>query len=82
MMLIQGLFAILTPENLKMFVDAGLDAIEDAVEKSENQVDDKLVLPMCKIIRSTFGIPDNDFEKPKQHPDQYLTPTPDIAPQQ
>ena len=58
--LIQGLFAVLTPEVLKSFVDAGLDAIEDAVAESENKVDDRIVLPMCKLIRNTFGIDDND----------------------
>lgn len=59
-MLMTALFAVLTPENLKKFVDAGLDAIENAVEGSENTIDDKLVLPICKVIRGTFDIPDND----------------------
>lgn len=59
-MLLQGLFVVLTPETLKSFVDAGLDAIEDAVTKSENTIDDKVVLPMCKLIRNTFDIPDDD----------------------
>jgi hypothetical protein len=51
---------MLTPENLKLFVDAGLDAIENFVEKSETDVDNKIILPMCKLIRNTFDIPDND----------------------
>jgi hypothetical protein len=59
-MLVTMLFAVLTPENLKRFVDAGLDAIENAVEGSTNKVDDAIVLPVCKIIRSTFNIPDDD----------------------
>ena len=59
-MLIQGLFAVLTPEVLKTFVDAGLDAVEKAVMCSENKVDDKIVLPLCGLIRNTFDIPDDD----------------------
>lgn len=68
-LLIQGLFAILTPENLKVFMDAGLDAIENLVEGSENKIDDRIVLPICKLIRSTFDIPDNDEPKPEPEPE-------------
>ena len=60
-MLMTALLAVLTPENLKKFVDAGLDAIEDAVEGSSSKVDDAVVLPLCRTIRSTFDIPDNDL---------------------
>jgi hypothetical protein len=59
-MLLTALFTVLTPDNLKKFVDAGLDAIEDLVQESENKVDDAVVLPICKVIRTTFNVPDND----------------------
>jgi hypothetical protein len=59
-MLVTGLLAALQPEVLKKAVDGLLDIIEDAVAASENKVDDQVVLPMCKLIRTTFNIPDED----------------------
>ena len=50
----------LTPELLKEFADKVLDWVEDAVERSENKIDDLTVLPLCNMIRSSFDIPDND----------------------
>ena len=55
------LFKILTPELLKNFVDYVLDWIESYVLGSASTVDDKLVIPLCNLIRTTFGIPDNDL---------------------
>lgn len=51
---------MLSPETLKRFADAGLDAIEDAVAKSESTWDDMVVLPLCQQIRDAFDIPDDD----------------------
>ena len=45
---------------IKKFADAGLDAIENAVENSETTIDDKVVLPLINTIRAAFDIPDND----------------------
>lgn len=50
----------LTPEMLKSFADMLLDWVEDAVENSENKIDDATILPLCAMIRSAFDIPDND----------------------
>lgn len=50
----------LTPEMLKSFADMLLDWVEDAVENSENKIDDAAILPLCAMIRSAFDIPDND----------------------
>lgn len=50
----------LTPEMLKSFADMLLDWVEDAVENSENKIDDATVLPLCNMIRDAFDIPDND----------------------
>jgi hypothetical protein len=52
----------LTKAQLKEFADMALDFIEDAVQKSENQVDDAVVLPILKRFRESFDIPDNDPE--------------------
>ena len=58
--LLPALLSLLSPEVLKKGMDALLDAIENAVEKSENKIDDAIVLPLCKLIRETFNIEDND----------------------
>jgi len=57
--LMTALFKLLSPENMKAFVDAGLDAIEDYIASTPNKVDDRL-LPLIGVIRKTFNIPDND----------------------
>lgn len=59
-MIIGQLFSLLTPELLKRVVDACLDVVEESVAKTETGIDDAVVLPLIKIIRTTFDIPDND----------------------
>lgn len=54
------LFSMITPDLLKKAVDALIDVVEDAVKNSSNKIDDMVVLPMCRLIRNTFDIPDND----------------------
>ena len=58
--LIPALLGLLKPELLKKAADALLDVIEDSVEKSSTKVDDMLILPLCKMMRNTFDIPDED----------------------
>ena len=58
--LVAWLIGRLDEETLKGWVDAGLDYIEDVVAKSESTLDDAVVLPICKLIRDAFGVPDND----------------------
>jgi len=58
--LLPGLLKVLSPETLRNAVDAMLDVVEDAVAESSNVLDDTVVLPLCKLIRSTFNVPDND----------------------
>lgn len=41
--------------------DAGLDYLEDYIEKSETKADDAL-LPLIATFREVFKIPDNDEE--------------------
>ena len=50
----------LSSEDMKKWIDMGLDLIEDKVADSESTMDDMIVLPMCKVIREAMSIPDND----------------------
>lgn len=53
------LFALLG--NTKdIFIDAGLDWIENKVIESPMQFDDLTVLPMCSLVRKVLNVPDND----------------------
>jgi len=47
-------------DTLKAFADMVLDFIENKVVVSETQIDDKLALPLCALVRRTFDIKDND----------------------
>lgn len=58
-MLISALLSMLTPELLKKFVDTVLDFAENYVIGTASTIDDKIVLPICNMIRSTFDIPEN-----------------------
>ena len=65
--LVSLLLMMLTPELLKKFADFVLDFVEDFVAGTKSPVDDLLLLPLCKMIRVTFDIPDNDeAESPDQ----------------
>lgn len=58
--LIPFILTMLTKEQLKEFADMALDFVENAVQKSENPIDDIVVLPILQRLRDTFDIPDND----------------------
>ena len=58
--LVNALLMILNEEVMKKAIDNLLDFIEDFVADTENKVDDALVLPLCRRIRETFDVPDND----------------------
>ena len=58
--LISALLIKLDPETIKIGADAMLDAIENAVEKSENKFDDAVVLPLAQQLRLAFDVPDED----------------------
>ena len=59
-MLINTLMMALSPELFKTAADALLDTIENAVAQSPTDMDDKIVLPLVGLIRTSFDIPDND----------------------
>lgn len=50
------------PDLLRKFADYVLDWVEEYVLGSASKVDDRIVLPICHMIRETFDIPDDDEE--------------------
>ncbi len=54
------LIKLVTGERLKKLADVILDFIEKEVEESKNTYDDAVILPLCRTIRDTFDIIDND----------------------
>ena len=54
------LIRLVTGERLRQLADVILDFFEDGAKDSKNKFDDATVLPLCKAIRKTFGIPDGD----------------------
>lgn len=67
---VAALVEVFPAEEVKKAIDKGLDKIEDAVEKTENKIDDIIVLTAIKkLIREPFGIEDNDEPKNGQSPD-------------
>jgi len=54
------LLKLLKPEMLIEIADKVLDLVEDRVEATSTDLDDKIILPLCKKIREAFNIPDND----------------------
>ena len=58
--IINLLLGLVNKEQYKLIVDKLIDAIEDVVEKSDNKIDDALVLPLCVKLREILDVPDND----------------------
>jgi len=61
-LLMTVLFKALTPDKVKAFVDAGLDKLENEVlEDGEvTGLKENFIMGVCKLIRVSFGIEDND----------------------
>jgi len=59
-MLITTLLSMFSDDLLKKFADMALDFVENYVLGSASTLDDKIVLPICRMIRETFDIPDED----------------------
>lgn len=73
--LIQVLMAQLAkhaPGLLVKFADYVLDWVEEYVLGSASTLDDRLILPLCTIIRETYDIPDDDEDVKVR-----FAPTPD-----
>lgn len=58
--LVEQLLTLLPVDQLKVWIDQGLDLLEDSVEKSDTKLDDYTILPALRRLRETFNIPDND----------------------
>lgn len=63
-MLFNQLLGAMTPEVIKKVVDAAIDKVEELIADSNTQTDDKVLIPIIKLIRTTFDIPDNDEAPP------------------
>ena len=58
--ILSAILALLSEDKFKAVVDSLLDKVEDLVEKSDNKIDDAIVLPLCKKLRELLDVPDND----------------------
>lgn len=56
--LVTALMTQLDSEAIRRFVSAGLDALEDMIEKSETKLDDQIALPLIHQIRIAFNLKD------------------------
>lgn len=54
------LMALIPDDIMQTALDKLLDAVEDAIAKSETKVDDALVLPLLASLRVKLQVPDND----------------------
>ena len=57
---VQALIAALPPNVLAEGADRMLDLVENMIERSDTKVDDAVVMPIIRLIRTSFNIPDND----------------------
>lgn len=59
-LLVSNVLNTLNKEERKELVDHFLDIIEKKSIESTNKIDDAIVIPLCKVIRDTTDIPDDD----------------------
>ena len=58
--IINLLLSLVKKDQYKEIVDKLIDAVEDAVEKTPNQIDDAVILPLCSKVREILDVPDED----------------------
>ena len=58
--LIATILIKLDEETIRDGFDRLLDIIEDAALRSDNQIDDAVVLPLAAQLRKALDVPDND----------------------
>ena len=63
--MLQALLAVMNEEQVKGFIDKGLDYLEDKIEASVTTWDDTMVLPVIAHFRKIMDIPDLDKEAPE-----------------
>lgn len=54
------MLARLKAEDIKGWIDNGLDMLENKIAETPNQTDDAVVLPMIGVLRNALNVPDND----------------------
>jgi hypothetical protein len=64
--LLTQLLSKLDAEDVKDFVDAGLDKLEDKIAKTETKWDDALVQPLIDATRTVAGIEDKKYGTDKE----------------
>lgn len=52
--------ACMSVETQKKFVDCVLDAVENFVKRTDNTLDDELIIPLIDSIRRNFDVPQQD----------------------
>lgn len=58
--MIPMLARMVTPELVRKAANAFIEVIEDGARKTENKIDDAIVLPICATIRKALNVPDED----------------------
>ena len=51
---------MLNSEQVRELTDSALDFIEDRVASSPAKWDDKVLLPICKLVRAAYLLPDDN----------------------
>lgn len=59
---VEMFIAKLNSDDLKKWVEMGLDLLEDKAEESANKIDDMLVAGMARMIRGAMDMEDSDNE--------------------
>lgn len=57
---VEMFIAKLSSDDLKKWVEMGLDLMEDKAEESVNKVDDMLVTAFAKMVRGAMDMEDGD----------------------
>ena len=75
-MAVAAISAILTEKNYQRCGDLVIDFFERVIERSDNNLDDRLLLPIVRALRVVANIPDmDDCEPAKSEFVHILNPT-------
>ena len=58
--LLELIMKSIKPEQIEKVADKALDWCENAIQNTENEYDNQIVLPLIAIVREAFEIEDND----------------------
>lgn len=65
--IIDALLSAFDADHLKRMLDQAIDTLEDKIEFSDSKIDDS-VLPIIRMIRTVFDIPDYPDAAPASSP--------------